>query len=179
MYRSLSILGRATWALHASGLDFAVNYEHEIGSLGTFDIGASGSYFLKYDSASAPGAPFVDLLGTILNPADLQMRGYLGWRLGGLDVLASVNRTDGYLNNVVVPNQQVSSYTTFDLHVGYDLPKVLSFSRLRIALDATNLFDRDPPFVNIGPSTTTEGGYDGSQASPVGRILAISLTAKY
>jgi iron complex outermembrane receptor protein len=64
-----------------------------------------------------------------------------------------------------------------DLHLGYDLGDLAK--GVRIALDITNVFDRDPPFVNIGPSSTTDGGYDASLANPVGRLVAFTLTADF
>jgi iron complex outermembrane receptor protein len=166
-------------SVHTSGLDYAINYQRSIGTIGDVTVGSSGTWFLNYTSAAAPGAPFTDLLGTILNPARYQLRGYVGWRLSGIDALATLNNTDSYLNNLARPAQKVKSYTTLDLHVGYDLSKIVSLSKLRIGVDVTNLFDRKPPFVNIGPSTTTEGGYDGTQANPIGRIVAVTLGAKF
>ena len=165
--------------LKVSGLDFVVDYDHDIANAGTVEIGGSGTYYLKYDSAAAPGAPYVDLLGTILNPTKYQLRGYLGWRKSGFDVRTVVNHSDGYRNNLVVPSETVSSNTTVDLHIGFSLPEPAPASKLRFALDVTNLFDRDPPFTNIGPSTLTEGGWDAAQASPIGRIIALSVTAGF
>jgi iron complex outermembrane receptor protein len=164
-------------SIKAEGLDLALNYHWETADYGAFDAGVVGSYFLKYDSTAAPGAPVVDLSGTILNPPDLQLKPYLSWRRGAADARVAVNFTDSYTNNLVTPVQKVSSNSTVDLHLGYDLGDLAK--GVRIALDITNVFDRDPPFVNIGPSSTTDGGYDASLANPVGRLLAFTLTADF
>jgi iron complex outermembrane receptor protein len=164
-------------SIKAEGLDLALNYHWEMDDYGAFDAGVVGSYFLKYDSTAAPGAPVVDLSGTILNPPDLQLKPYLSWRRGAADARVAVNITDSYTNNLVTPVQKVSSNATVDLHLGYDLGHVAK--GVRVALDITNLFDRNPPFVNIGPSSTTDGGYDASLVNPVGRLVAVTLTADF
>lgn len=168
-------------SVKASGLDFVVNYLLPTQSIGTFNLGISGEYYLKFGSSAVQGAPEVDLVGTTLNPVEYQLRPYVAWNRGALNARAAVNLTAGYDNNLVTPVQKVSSYTTVDLHLDYDLAGLLPIGskRLRVAFDATNLFDRKPPFVNISPSSVTEGGYDSSLVSPVGRILALSLVATY
>ena len=127
----------------------------------------------------APGSPFVDLLGTYLNPNKLQLRGYVNWQKGPIDASVILNRSGSYINNNVNPVQNVSSYTTIDFHLGYDFSKLVHMSKLRASVDVTNLFDRNPPFVNLSPTTSTEGGYDGTQANPIGRVVAVSLTAAF
>lgn len=168
-------------SLKADGLDFVVDYQVRTGSAGDFNVGLSGTYYLRFISGAAPGAPGVDLVGTILNPVKLQLRPYAGWHLGDFNARAVVNITGRYTNNLVQPIQRVSSQATVDLHLDYDLARVLpvSANRLRLALDATNLFDKNPPFVNIGPTSVTEGGYDATVASPVGRVIALSVIAAF
>jgi iron complex outermembrane receptor protein len=166
-------------AVHAGGLDYVVNYQREIGDAGTFGIGSSGTVYLNYKFAVAPGAPFVDLLGMILNPNKLQLRGYVNWQQGPIDASVILNRSSMYTNNLVTPARKVSSYATMDLHLGYDFSKLVNLSKLRASVDVTNVFDRNPPFVNLSPTTAAEGGFDATQASPIGRVVALSLTAGF
>lgn len=166
-------------SVHAAGLDYLVSYEQTTSDAGAFTIGSSGTRYLKYKTAAAPGAPFVDLRGRILFPDRLVLRAYLGWRLDPIDVLVTVSHANSYINNLVVPNATIPAYNVVDLHVGYDLPKVVPLSRLHASVDVTNLLDRNPPFVNISPTGQTEAGFDATQASPIGRTISFSLTADF
>ena len=42
-----------------------------------------------------------------------------------------------------------------------------------LAFDVSNVFDRDPPFVNI------QGGYDPVQANLVGRLATVTLGLRW
>jgi hypothetical protein len=43
-----------------------------------------------------------------------------------------------------------------------------------IALDVSNIFDRAPPFVSV-----IDAHYDGSNASPLGRTVALKVVKKW
>ena len=45
--------------------------------------------------------------------------------------------------------------------------------------EVRNIFDQDPPYVNIAPSGNGSGGYDATAASPLGRVFAASLRVKF
>jgi iron complex outermembrane receptor protein len=51
-------------------------------------------------------------------------------------------------------------------------------SEVTLGAEVRNLFDEDPPYVNIAPSGNGSGGYDATAASPVGRMFAASLRVK-
>jgi len=46
---------------------------------------------------------------------------------------------------------------------------------LRIAVDAVNLFDEEPPFVNIAQSPNGGGGFDPTLNNPVGRVIGLTI----
>jgi iron complex outermembrane receptor protein len=46
-------------------------------------------------------------------------------------------------------------------------------------LDVTNLFDAQPPFVNIAESPNGGGGFDATATNPVGRIVSFVLDKKF
>jgi iron complex outermembrane receptor protein len=178
----LDLRSRNLGILNASGIDVLGNYRFTTDKAGDITLGLSGTYNLQYRSAVAPGAPSVDLLGTILNPVRLQARGYVAWRLDGLAARATVNFTDSYDNTLVTTTAKVDDHTTVDLHLAYDLNATVlpgTFKNLRLALDVTNVFDSKPPFVNVAPTTTSGGGYDATLASPVGRLIGVSLDATF
>jgi iron complex outermembrane receptor protein len=68
----------------------------------------------------------------------------------------------------VVPNQQVKAYDTVDLSLGYDITP-----RITLSVDARNLFDRDPPFVD------TTRGYDPQSANPVPRLISFTAGVRF
>jgi iron complex outermembrane receptor protein len=85
-----------------------------------------------------------------------------------------MNYVGGYVQvgSGTVPSRDISSFTTFDLSIGYDIGEALSlgaFSGLSVALNAQNVFDKQPPFVNIA------GGYDPQSASPIGRMVMATM----
>ncbi|BAI98095.1 TonB-dependent receptor [Sphingobium sp. TA15] len=168
-------------SLKAEGIDFLLDYRLDAGGSGSVNFGVSGTYYLRFATAAAEGAPVIDMVGTIMNPVKFQARPYVGWRGQAFNMLATVNITGSYDNNLVTPVQKVSSQATIDFHADYDLAEIIPVKakRLRLALDVTNLFDKSPPFVNVGPTTFTEGGFDASVASPVGRLVALSLVTQF
>jgi outer membrane receptor protein involved in Fe transport len=68
----------------------------------------------------------------------------------------------------------VSSYTTFDTQLRYELaPFSTSFlQNTRLELNAINVFNRTPPFLN---NSIASLGYDQENADPTGRLLSIQL----
>jgi iron complex outermembrane receptor protein len=157
------------------GFDFSLSYRWET-ALGDFDAGFNGEYFTKYEQAAAPGATPVKVLGLINFPQQFRGRGDLGWRKDAWNAVAYVNLIDSYIQNTVTPARKISDYATIDLHLAYDLGEGTGVGLLKdttLALDATNLFDTDPPFVNQA------GGYDPQTINPVGRLVAVSLRKRW
>ena len=155
------------------GFDFDVGYDWSTG-FGDFETSVSGEYFTKFDLSPAPGAPISPVVDTINYPPELRMRGELAWRNDAWSARTAVNFVGAYKNNTVTPAKKVDAYTTVDLHVGYDMSAYGGwFDGLTVAFDAQNLFDRDPPFVDIS------GGYDPQMTNPIGRLVGISLDKRW
>lgn len=157
-----------------NGIDFDISYNMRTESAGNFRAALRGTRFLKYDVALTPNAPIVDRVNTIDYPLKLRARASLGWDLDNFAANAFVNHANGYTNNQTNPATKVKSYTTVDLAVSYtiDAPE---WHNLKIGLEATNLFDQDPPFVNIAPSGNGGGGFDPQVSNPIGRIIAVTM----
>ena len=134
---------------------------------GELSVGLNATYFTDLTTAAGPGAPQIDVVNTINFPQRFRARGDIGWRRGDLNAVAFVNFVSSYDQAGVVPVRKIDSYTTVDMHIGYDLGAILN--GLSIALDAQNLANEDPPFVNIS------GGFDPQSANPIGRLVALSL----
>jgi iron complex outermembrane receptor protein len=116
----------------------------------------------------------------IYNPMRLKTRLSGTWNSGPWYANAYVNYTNAYTNNLVTPQQQVSSNTTVDLRLSYQLDdKIYGLGGATVALGVVNLFDRKPPFVNIGQSTNGGGGFDPTLTNPIGRIVSLSVNKSF
>lgn len=161
-----------------SGLDFDLQYDFELGG-GNATIGANATYIFGINQQlTATSAP-VDVVDTVGNPIDLRVRGRATWNKGGFGAALFVNYADGYRNLTVTPAQRVSSWTTFDLNLSYSFQQPSGpFKGLRVALNASNLFDSDPPYVSYVVGTLAVG-FDGENANPMGRFVALQVTKSW
>lgn len=155
------------------GLDAEAGYEFNTAA-GTIDLGLTGSYLTHYTTQLAPGAPRTDVLNTLNYPQRFRARGEVGLRRDTWSSTLFLNHVGSYtqVNTAPTPNRSIGSYTTLDLTLRYDIGKSLSLdtlSGLSLALNALNVLDKDPPFVNIA------GGYDSQSASPIGRLVTASV----
>jgi iron complex outermembrane receptor protein len=161
-------------SVRQTGLDFDVGYGFRAGAV-AIDTGLGGSYLFGIDQRVTATAAPVDVVSTLGNSVDLRLRGrvsasYQGWTLAGF-----VNFVDGYRNTGVTPVEHVPSWTTADLQIGYDVPANGGpLHGLRLSLSVTNLFDRDPPYVN-NPTVFSAIGYDADNANPIGRLVALQV----
>jgi iron complex outermembrane receptor protein len=160
-------------ASQIEGFDFAVDYAWETG-LGAFELSAMGEYFTKFTFSPAPGVAPIDVVDKINYPQSLRARLGLTWRRGGWNALAALNTVSGYDNNTVTPVQEVDAYGTVDLRLAYQVQSTSGWLKgVTVALEAQNLFDEDPPFVNVS------GGYDSQSASPIGRLVGVNLSKSW
>jgi iron complex outermembrane receptor protein len=157
----------------ASGLDLELAYSFYLGS-NDFSFAANATLFFNYENSTGTGQ-LVDRLGTYGYPNDFRARAMFGWDRGPISTRATVNYLGSYENTTSALVQDVSSYTTVDLDLGYTFDENAgSVARgVRLGLNIRNLFDRDPPFVDAGL------GYDPSAASAIGRIVSVSLTKNF
>jgi iron complex outermembrane receptor protein len=123
--------------------------------------------------AVTPTSPLMNQADNIFNPLRFHMRDSIEWRLGNLDSIVFINYENAYNNTTVTPVQRISALTTVDLHLSYNLGERYPQSWLKgvtVSLDVQNLFDSDPPFVNIAENANGGGGYDPTVTNPIGRL---------
>ena len=160
------------------GLDFDIGYR--AGAEGrSFEFGVSGTYLFGLTQRITPTSDSADVVSTIGNPVDLRVRGRAAATHGKVSAATYVNFVNGYLNNGVTPAERVHSWTTVDLQLGYDLGRDNGPLRgTRLALSITNLFDRQPPYVN-NRTPFSASGFDPENAGPVGRMIAFQLVKSW
>ncbi len=153
------------------GIDFDIGYQRPAGG-GLASIGVAGTYLLGINQRQTPTSPAANVVATLGNPVDLRLKARAAWSKGGFDLGAFVNYVAGYQNQTTTPTQRVRPWTTVDMQIGYQFTDAGPFRSARIALSATNLFDRAPPYVNNHAFDSTLA-YDPEQASPVGRLISV------
>lgn len=158
-----------TGSTDVSGIDLAVNYALDRGQH-HFNLGAAGTYLLRYREKLTPTAPSIDQVNIAGQPA--RFRGKLngGWSLGAFGSSATLNYVNGYRD---LTGRAIDSWTTVDLQLRFRPEKQESPLRgFTVALNVQNLFDRDPPFYD-SPSGV---GYDATNADALGRFVSLQLS---
>lgn len=162
-------------ASHFNGLDFDFSYRWNW-PVGTFQAGVAGTYFIKINTSVVPGGTVFDAANLINYPQRLRDRFNLSWTNGSWRAVGYVNYVDSYKNNSVTPVQTVGAWTTVDANLSYDFSSLTSMPMLHgvtVALEAQNLFDKAPPFVNIST------GYDPQSSNPIGRLVSVSIVKSW
>lgn len=157
----------------ASGLDLEAAYSFYSGD-NDFSIAANATLYFNYENSTGAGS-LTDRRGTYGYPQDFRARAMFGWDRGPISTRVTLNYLSGYKNLTSALVQDVSSYTTVDVDLGYTFGDDAGpfASGVRLGLNARNLFDRNPPFVDAGL------GYDPSAASALGRVVSLSLSREF
>ena len=159
--------------LRTRGIDFTAKYEMQ-GNYGKVKFGLDGTYLFGYDLAEGNGSPQADLLNTQNNPLNLRFRGSVAWSGRRLGISAFVNYSNSYRDTASQPNLPVSSWMTLDTQLRYKLGLGEGSwnDNLQVELNAVNLFNRDPPFLN---NQIVGIGYDQENADPYGRLISLQI----
>jgi iron complex outermembrane recepter protein len=166
----------------AQGIDFQGQYRLPVTAGGNWSVGVSGSVFTRYDVQFTPGGPTFDELNHIGYPLRLRLRGNVGWQWGPLTTFAFINFANSYTNDQTTPSQSVGAYTTLDLDINYDLGSSwdnLVTHGLDLTLHINNLFDKDPPYVNIPVGANGGGGFDAQVGNPIGRLISLGIAKRF
>lgn len=162
-------------ATRTRGLDLQLDSQLDVGP-GMLSAGLNANYILDFTQQASVTTPEVDVLNTLFNPVDLQARAYLAWAQGSFRGRAAVNYTDGYQTDSTDMAVKMPSWTTLDLVASYQFSAQDSglLKDAEISLSVLNLFDAaPPPAPSLGRLQIA--GYDPTNASPLGRFVAIEL----
>ena len=166
-----------------SGIDVEASYRAGLGNLGSLSLNVAGTYLTDYDLAQTPTADSRDRLDFIFNPLRFKLRGFAVWEYENYTTRVQINHVAGYTNDVVSPAEDVGSYTTVDVGVGFNVgdPDSRNFfgGQFSFGIDVRNVFGTDPPFVNIAPGGNGSGGYDATVANPVGRLFSFYARKRF
>ena len=167
----LDFRARNVAVVNTTGLDFDLDHSFEA-TYGVWNWGFGGSYTFNYEQALTNTAPTFDLLDTVENPLALRLRGKLSWELRHWQAGVIVNYTGAYQDVRTTPARPVDSLTTVDFRAGFHTQADTGswFDNMRVSVNAVNLFDKLPPFVN------QIDGYDSANGSLLGRLLSIEVS---
>jgi iron complex outermembrane receptor protein len=165
------------------GIDFVGSWRTELGAEDALSFNLSGTYLTKYRLALTPTAPLIDRLNFIFNPLKFRARGSVTWDHGPMSARVMATHVGSYFNNLTTGGQSVGSYTPIELNLTYRIGDSQGsgfFDKgMTLSLEVRNLFDIDPPYVNLAPSGNGSGGYDASASDPIGRLFAVSVRKSF
>ncbi len=168
-------------ATKTQGLDLVGSYGLPMPLPGKWALDLSANLTTQYEVQFTPGGAYFNVLNSIGYPLRLRMRGDIGWAYGPFTTKLFVNFVNGYDNTETTPTQSVSSFVTEDLDVAFDAGHVLQWGLARdltFTVHVTNIGNVTPPYVNI-PIGDGGGGYDGTAASPLGRVISVGFGKKF
>ncbi len=162
-----------------SGVDASVSYKLPI-DRGSLHSTTSATYILKYENSVGQNARAESLVNTVGFPLRLKIREAAGLVDRSWSADLAINYQTHYQDITVSPAAPVASWTTADARVQYELQEPWRRKgKLRIALSVQNVLDRRPPFVHGVTTFTAPIGYDPSNASPLGRFVALDATQSW
>lgn len=159
------------------GLDFEASYSFDVGN-GALAILFNGNYLFEFANQSSSTTPVLDQVDTIFRPVDLRLRGGLTWSSGRWSSALFVNYTDSYVDDRPQTPVELESWTTVDMSIGYTVPDSPDsgwLSNLRVDLAASNLFDKQPPYIGADFQLGVLG-YDPANADARGRFISLRVT---
>lgn len=165
------------------GIDFTGTWNADLGASDKLTVNVSGTYLTKYVVAVTPVAPLIDRKNYIFNPLEFKARASVTWDHGPFSARVLATHVGGYYNNLSNPGQKVDSYTPIDLSLTWRIgdQKADGFFEkgMTLGFEVRNLFDTDPPYVNLAPSGNGSGGYDATASDPIGRLFAVSVRKSF
>lgn len=170
---------RNTAATHLNGVDLSLAYGKD-SSLGFISARFDGSYIFEYDFQANSAQRSTSRLDTVYYPTDIRFRASLGISRDGLSSTAFINYVDGYKSIETGTPQSISSWATVDFDLTYEFRESSSSPWLQgmtLNLHAMNLFDEEPPFVDLGLDLGIN--FDGTNANARGRYISIALVKKW
>ena len=163
-----------------NGIDFYLGYTLDVNE-NTLSLGLDGTYLANFQQQAASTTPLVEQVDTLFDPVDLRIRGRAGFASNGFTANIFVNYADDYRIDNTAAAAPVHSWTTADLSMSYDTREQFSnsiFDNIVWRVSILNLFDEDPPATTTVPSLGIFG-FDPTNATPLGRFVAIELTKAF
>lgn len=166
-----------------SGADLIARYNFSVGA-NRFDAGVNFSWIREIVTALTRQSRPTDIADTYANPISKRIRLDFGWTRGDWQINSAVNYRGSYTDTSTITFPQVSAWTTVDLNLRYTPTGIADsslFSNLSVGLSASNLLDKDPPYVNGSSVATAQANihYDSGNADPYGRQVSLEVRKRW
>jgi iron complex outermembrane recepter protein len=168
--------------LNTSGLDLALNWRGDAGSIGRFSAGIAGTYITEYKFQSDPNSPMTDGLGVFRDDKAVQRwrhRLNIDWANGPLNLTLANTFFAGYRDQNIPGladpgwnDRDVKAYSLWDLTGSYAFTK-----KLKLRAGIINLLDTPPPFTN--QSRYFHVTWDPTYGDPRGRSFFAHMQYKF
>jgi len=171
-------LGRS----ETKGIDFLLRSGWSTDGGHDFVADLGGVYTLDHKVSITPAGNLLDRDNVIFNPLGVRARASLTWARNEYSARIVLNHIGEYDNSLASPTQKVESFSPVDLSAWVNLGDP-DGTRLGdgwvLGFQVNNVFDEDPPYVNIAPSGNGSGGYDATASNPIGRLFGVSLEKSF
>ena len=157
------------------GFDLNVGYATDT-DIGQLSASLNAAFMFDYIGRLTSVAPSSEQLDTLFRPVDLKLRSVVTLARDRFSGSVALNYVDSYRDDIdsSVANK-IGEWTTFDLNLTYNTGNRFDsgvLDGIRLSFGVTNLFDRDPPFVD----TLFGLNYDSINATPFGREIKFAIT---
>ena len=165
-----------------SGLDLTTKYGLSINP-GRLDLSLNVERLFENNSRTVTFGPVASLLNVFAEPPKWKGRAGAIWTQGPLTAAVSVSYVNSYRNSLFTPSEPIRSWATGDLYLGYKTGEAMPWPlrQWAVALSIANVTDAHPPQVRIPASFTGESviPFDPANASPVGRMISLSIDRRW
>lgn len=161
-----------TSTLTVSGLDTTMQLARPVGA-GQLDLGLSATWLFSYRRQLTPSARPLERIDRLGFPTSLRANGTLSYTLGPVSAAIIGRYVGGYTDDTARPARPIRDWFTTDATIGF-APQHGRLAGVSLSLIVENLFDRSPPFVDQSSGL----GFDGANANPFGRTVALQLNMK-
>jgi iron complex outermembrane recepter protein len=158
-----------------NGFDYSLNYKFDT-SVGNFVTGLSGTQFTTFYQRIPGVAGVIQLLDTDY-AIRTKARATVAWSRGQLGAQLFLNYTGRYRNETFTPYQEVSSFTTADVHLAWTPPLSGILENTQLSVDILNVANRDPPVFYTNSNTLP--GWDPVAANALGRVVSFGVHKKW
>ncbi|QUD90135.1 TonB-dependent receptor [Phenylobacterium montanum] len=161
-----------------SGVDLSVSDRFDLAG-GGLDLQVDATW-LRIVQQTTVTAPSAGLTGTLFNPPKFRLRGTAVWTRGPLTLSGALNHIAGEADTGVTPAVPIAAWTTADLTGTWRFQRPAGrLTGLEVSLAVLNLFDKDPPFARGAGAQLPGVNFDSTNASAIGRFVALTLRQRF
>lgn len=163
-----------------AGFDLSVKYSASLGA-NQLRYTADWTRIDKYAIVANPGALSVSYLNTTGYPASSRARGTVNWSRGPIDGFLAFNYTGSYVDTSSPTRAGVGTYQTVDMSVRFHSSRSANVAERgwTLGLSVTNFLNAAPPYIYQAQAATPGAHYDGANADPLGRFVAVDITREW